>query len=165
MNSENVLGADNQQERLNLRWVAGFVDGEGCFHIGINRLPKRTLGQQVLPEFRVVQHQRDELLLYRLKDFFGFGNVVVNHGDRKEFRVRGLENLQEIVKFFNQNPLQTSKRDDFEIFSKVLQFMKDGEHLKKEGLQKIADLASKTNRKVTRNLESSETIRQTSGDR
>ena len=90
---------------------------------------------------------------------------MVNHGDRKEFRVRGLENLQEIVKFFNQNPLQTSKRDDFEIFSKVLQFMKDGEHLKKEGLQKIADLASKTNRKVTRNLESSETIRQTSGDR
>jgi hypothetical protein len=165
MNSENVLGADNQQERLNSKWVAGFVDGEGCFHIGINRLPKMTLGWQVLPEFRVVQHQRDERLLYRLKDFFGFGNVVVNHGDRKEFRVRGLENLQSIVKFFNKNLLQTSKKDDFEIFSTVIQLMNNGEHLKQKGLQKIAKLASQTNRKVTRNLESSETIRQTLGNR
>jgi hypothetical protein len=165
MDSENVLGAGNQQERLSSAWVAGFVDGEGCFHIGINRLPKMTLGWQVLPEFRVVQHQRDEHLLNRLKDFFGFGNVVVNHGDRKEFRVRGLENLREIVTFFNKNPLQTSKKGDFEIFSTVIQLMSNGEHLTKEGLEKIANLASKTNRKVTRNLESSETTCQTSGDR
>lgn len=32
---DNVLGADNQQERLIKRgWVIGFVDGEGCFSIG-----------------------------------------------------------------------------------------------------------------------------------
>ena len=165
MDSENVMGADNQQERLSSTWITGFVDGEGCFHIGINRLPKMTLGWQVLPEFRVVQHQRDVQLLYRLKDFFGFGNVVVNHGDRKEFRVRGLENLQKIVNFFNKNPLQTSKKGDFEIFATVIHLMSNGEHLKKEGLEKIANLASQTNRKVIRNLESSETTRQTSGNR
>ena len=29
------MGADNQQERLmQLGWVIGFVDGEGCFSIG-----------------------------------------------------------------------------------------------------------------------------------
>jgi hypothetical protein len=32
---DNVLGAGNQQERLiQLGWVIGFVDGEGCFSIG-----------------------------------------------------------------------------------------------------------------------------------
>ncbi len=165
MESENVLGADNQQERLDPKWVTGFVDGEGCFHIAISRLPKMSLGWQVLPEFRVVQHQRDEELLYRLKKFFGFGKVVVNHGERKEFRVRGHENLQNIVKFFKLNTLQSSKKDDFEIFSKVIQLMNNKEHLQKEGLDKIATLASNMNRKVTRNLESSETIRQTLGDK
>ena len=32
---DNVMGADNQQERLiQLGWVTGFVDGEGCFSKG-----------------------------------------------------------------------------------------------------------------------------------
>lgn len=33
---DNSKGADNQQERLiNIGWVIGFVDGEGCFSIGL----------------------------------------------------------------------------------------------------------------------------------
>ena len=38
MGSDNPNGADNQQERLiELGWVLGFVDGEGCFSIGFVR--------------------------------------------------------------------------------------------------------------------------------
>ena len=156
------MSADNQQERLDAKWISGFVDGEGCFHVAINKLPKMTLGWQVLPEFRVVQHQRDENVLLKLKKFFGYGSVVRNHGDRKEFRVRGLENLNRIVQFFNENPLQTSKQKSFEIFSDVIELMNKKQHLRKEGINKIADLASQMNRKVKRCLESSETIRQSS---
>ena len=156
------MSADNQQERLDSSWIVGFIDGEGCFNVEINRLPKMTLVWQVLPEFRVVQHQRDEVVLQKLKLFFGFGNVTVNHGDRKEFRVRGLENLNKLIKFFDKNPLRTSKQKNFEIFSKIISLMNKNEHLDREGLNKIAKLASKMNRKVTRSLESSETIRQNS---
>jgi hypothetical protein len=36
--SENLDSAENQQERLiELGWVIGFVDGEGCFSIGFVR--------------------------------------------------------------------------------------------------------------------------------
>ena len=162
MGSENVMSADNQQERLDFNWIVGFVDGEGCFHVAINKLPKMTLGWQVLPEFRIVQHQRDEKVLLKLKEFFGFGNVVINHGDRKEFRVRGLENLNIIVQFFKQNTLQTSKQKSFELFAEVIELMNKKEHLNKDELNKIAKLASQMNRQVKRNLESSETIRQNS---
>ena len=147
---ENVMGADNQQERLDCAWLVGFVDGEGCFHVGINSQPKMSLGWQILPEFRIVQHQRDEALLYKIKDFFAFGNVCKNHGDRKEFRVRGAKNLNQIVSFFKKHPLQTTKRKDFEIFAQVIFMMNKKEHLTKEGLQKIAILASTMNRQVTR---------------
>ena len=163
--SKNAMSADNQQERLDSNWVTGFVDGEGCFHVSINKLPKMTLGYQVLPEFRVVQHSRDKLLLTKLKDFFGFGNVVVNHGDRLEFRVRGSENLNVIIQFFQKYPLQTSKQNDFKLFAQVIHLMNNKKHLTEEGLGNIAKLASKMNRKVTRRLESSETIRQTLGDK
>lgn len=153
------MGAENQQERLDAKWIVGFVDGEGCFYVAINKLPKMTLGWQVLPEFRVVQHQRDEQVLYKIKNYFGFGNVTVNHGDRKEFRVRGLKNLKEIICFFNENPLNTSKQRNFQIFSKIVEMMNKGEHLTKEGLDNIAKLASTMNRQVkSLYLESSETL-------
>ena len=50
------MTADDQQERLDPHWVSGFVDGEGCFHVSINKFPKMSIGWQVLPEFRIVQH-------------------------------------------------------------------------------------------------------------
>ena len=160
------MGADNPQERLDGLWITGFTDGEGCFHISINKLPGMTLGWQVLPEFRIVQHEKDESVLHEIKNYFGFGNVKINrvdhHGTRKEFRVRGLENLNKLIKFFKDNPLRTSKKKDFEIFSKVIQLMNNKEHLTKQGLDKIAKFISQMNRKPKlKYLESSETIRQT----
>ena len=161
------MGADNQQERLDASWISGFTDGEGCFHVSINRISKMSLGWQVLPEFRIVQHEKDEKVLYKIKDYFGFGNIKMNrtdhHGTRKEFRVRGLENLNKIVDFFKKNSLNTSKKNDFKIFSEIIQLMNNKEHLTKEGLDKIAKFISKMNRKPRlKYLESSETIRQTS---
>ena len=160
------MSADNPQERLNASWITGFTDGEGCFHISINKLSGMSLGWQVLPEFRIVQHEKDEFVLYKIKDYFGFGNVRINrtdhHGTRKEFRVRGLENLNKVINFFSKYKLNTSKRRDFEIFSEVIQLMNNKEHLTKEGLNKIAKLISEMNRKPKlKYLESSETIRQT----
>ncbi|MBD3319392.1 endonuclease [Candidatus Woesearchaeota archaeon] len=156
-------GADNQQERLDAQWITGFVDGEGCFHIGINRQPAMTLGWQVLPELRVVQHRRDEHILHRIKEYFGFGQVVVNHGDRKEWRVRGLKNLNRVVSFFRKYSLQTGKKVHFETFAFVIEMMNKKKHLTKNGLNSIAQLSSTMNKCVTpRYLESPETIRQTS---
>ena len=161
------MDADNQPERLDASWIVGFTDGEGCFHISINRIPEMSLGWQVLPEFRIVQHEKDQELLFKIQKYFGFGSVKINridfHGTRKEFRVRGLENLNKIVDFFNKNQLQTSKRKDFEIFSEVIKLMNDNLHLTREGLNEIANLISRMNRRPQlKYLESSEIIRSTS---
>ena len=156
------MGADNQQERLDTAWITGFVDGEGCFYVGINKIQGMTLGWQVLPEFRVVQHASDEQILHRMRSYFQFGDVRVNHGDRKEFRVRGMKNLNEIVQFFRKNSLQTKKRKDFELFSEVIEMMNRKEHLTSAGIRKIAETASRMNRKVEPEyLKSPETRRQT----
>ena len=84
-----------------------------------------------------------------------------NHGDREEFRVRGLENLNKLAEFFQQNKLRTTKQKNFELFCEILDCMNSKEHLTDEGIRKIADLAGKMNRRVQRRLKSSETIRQT----
>ena len=50
--------------KLDSQWITGFVDGEGCFHVGINPHPSMKTGFQVLPEFTVVQHERDVQVLH-----------------------------------------------------------------------------------------------------
>lgn len=157
------MAADDQQERLDPQWVCGFVDGEGCFHVSINKQKKMTIGWQVLPEFRVVQHLRDELVLNKLQRFFNGGKVVVNHDTRKELRIRKLDELRNVVSFFQQYPLKTKKLKDCELFGQILELMGQGEHLSEQGLIKIANICWTMNRKVKpKFLESSETIRQKS---
>ena len=155
------LTADDQQERLDARWVSGFVDGEGCFHVSINKSQKMSIGWQVLPEFRVVQHERDESVLKELQQFFQAGKVVTNHDTRKELRIRKLDDLKKIVLFFKQNKLRTGKKKNLEIFGEILELMDNKKHLTVEGLTKIANLCWTMNRKIKpRFLESSETLRQ-----
>ena len=133
--------------KLAAEWVTGFVDGEGCFHVGINEHPEMTAGFQVLPEFTVVQHERDVQLLHALKDFFGCGVVRRNHGDRMAFRVRGKQHLlTHIVPFFLKHPLKSKKHLDFLKFRRVLLLMEAGEHLTSTGLAEIRTLASQMNR-------------------
>jgi LAGLIDADG endonuclease len=133
--------------KLDPGWVTGFVDGEGCFHVGINAHAEMSAGYQVLPEFTVVQHARDAQLLHALKAFFGCGVVRTNHGDRLAYRVRSQEHLLErILPFFEKHPLRSKKHVDFLKFRDVLLMMQKGEHLKSGGLERIRDIASKMNR-------------------
>ena len=146
MENPQRLYVQSQPGRLEAQWVVGFVDGEGCFFVGINQHSEMTSGFQVLPEFTVVQHKRDIQLLHALKQFFGCGVVRTNHGDRMAYRVRALGHLNDkIIPFFEQHPLKSKKRVDFAKFRQVLQLMNDGKHLRKDGVEEIRSIASTMN--------------------
>lgn len=131
---------------LNAQWVVGFVDGEGCFHIGINQNDTMKLGVQVLPEFTVVQHEVDEQVLHALKAYFKCGVVRKNHGTRLAYRVRGHQNLlQRVIPFFEKHQLKTRKRVDFQKFRKVILMMENQEHLSEDGLEKIRQIKATMN--------------------
>ncbi len=130
--------------KLTPDWVVGFVDGEGCFHVSIQAHPETQGGYQVLPEFVVVQHERDVQLLYALKAFFGCGVVRRNHGDRMAYRVRRREHLRDrIIPFFEKHPLKSKKRVDFIRFRRVVMLMDRGAHLEPEGLERIRSLVAR----------------------
>ncbi len=134
------------EKRLEAQWVVGFVDGEGCFYVGINAQPEMKAGYQVLPEFTVVQHERDVQLLYALKQFFGCGVVRQNHAERMAYRVRSVGHLRErIIPFFEKHPLKSGKHIDFLKFRKILLLMEHNEHLTLEGIEKIRAIASEMN--------------------
>ncbi len=163
-----MLGADNQQERLKtVGWVVGFIDGEGCFTVSIQKTPSMNTGWQVFPELAVTQGEKSLQALRDLQDFFKCGNIFVNRrvDNHKEnlyrYCVRSASDLREkIVPFFQENPLRTAKQLDFEKFVLVLRLMEEKKHLNVEGIAEIARVIETMNRKKpSRFLESSETTR------
>jgi hypothetical protein len=151
--SDNVSGAENQQERLTaLGWVVGFVDGEGCFSCPIYRCHKMALGWQVRPEFAVVQGASSVDVLEDLVRFFGCGKVFRNrrHDNHREdlFRycVQRIADFRDvIIPFFEQNPLRTAKRHNFEKFAEIVELMGEGRHLTVAGLMEVASIAETMN--------------------
>ena len=163
--SDNVTGADNQQERLIERrgWVTGFVDGEGCFSVGFIRQPGRNgrrsykTGYQVAHEFVVTQGAKSAPCLYELRTFFGVGQVLANkrYDNHREHLYRyvvrkRLELLGIIIPFFQQHPLRTSKQEDFEKFAYCINLVASGFHKSIDGLVEIAELAGTMNRQKPR---------------
>lgn len=137
--------------KLDAQWISGFVDGEGCFHVGINPHKEMTAKFQVLPEFTVVQHERDVQVLHALKAFFGCGVVRKNHGDRMAYRVRSKQHLLEhIVPFFVKHPLKTKKNVDFKKFRRILLMMDADVHLTCEGVEEIRKIRDQMNRGSSR---------------
>ena len=142
--SETLRPASSQ--RLTAQWICGFVDGEGNFFVDINPYQEMTSGFQVLPEFTVVQHERDVQLLYALKKFFRCGVVRQDHGDHMCYRVRSVEHLIErIVPFFEKHELRSKKRVDFIKFRRILLLMERGLHLTTEGIAEIRVITEQRN--------------------
>lgn len=130
-------------------WICGFVDGEGCFSVHINPSSSCKCGFQVIPEFVVVQHERDINILEGLKNFFNCGVVRRNHGDRQCYRVRSIVHLTEkIIPFFDRNPLKTKKAYDFMVFKEICTLMVKKEHLNLYGVEKIRDKMQQMNRRM-----------------
>ena len=141
------VGIPARPDLLPPDWIAGFIDDEGCFHVGISRHPDMRFGYQVLPELTVVQHRRDIALLHRLRTAMGCGVVRRNHGDRYCWRVRDLKQLNgTIIPFFDKHPLRSKKAVEFKKFAKVVRKMMKGQHLTEEGFREIRQIARSMNR-------------------
>lgn len=168
MASENPTSAGNQQERPGIeQWAVGFVDGEGCFSISVVRNPGCRLGWQVQHEFSVTQAETSRSALELLPEVFGCGTLIVNrrHDNHRvpllRFSVKRRGDLiASVIPFFEERPLRTAKRSDFEHFSTVVRWMAAGKHLDPSGLARIARVTEQMNRRgQSRFLESSEAIR------
>lgn len=157
--SKNLISGENQQERLDKMWLVGFTDGEGCFSISIFKNKSLKFGYQIFPEFVLTQGAKSLDTLEKVQDFFGCGKIYKNkrHDNHREnlyrYCVRNKTDLiEKICPFFDNNPLLTAKKYDFELFKQGLSIIKNGQHLTKLGFSEIQTIASKMNHRKSRIL-------------
>src|SRR4051812_9876993 len=109
MDSKNPSSADNQQERLDA-YIAGFVDGEGSFHVAICRNNGTRAGWQLVPEFHVSQNAERREVLDLIVRRFDCGHIRENHRASRDttlvYVVRKREHLlTRVIPFFEAQPL------------------------------------------------------------
>ena len=135
-------------------YVTGFVDGEGCFSVSFSIRKKMKYGIEVRPSFSVSQHRRNKKIVLFLHKYFACGSVRFSKRDQNyKFEVRSIKDLvQSIIPHFKKYPLRTSKREDFEKFSRICKLINSNQHLNINGLRQIIDLASSMNESGKRRL-------------
>ena len=145
MSRENVTGAVNQQERLDA-YIAGYVDGEGSFHVAVQRNPTTKARWQLVPEFHVSQCPERRQVLDLMAQRLGCGRIRENHRGSTDTTlvlvVRRREDLLlRVIPFFEMQPLLSSKHQEFVTFAHIVRAMDRGEHLRPAGFTRLFELA------------------------
>jgi hypothetical protein len=170
-----VSGADNQQERLD-GYISGYVDGEGCFAVSVNRNPSSRSGFQLVPEFHVSQNGDRSQVLSLIRERFGGSGYIKPNGRKDRALVyvvrRRADLMEHVIPFFERSPLLSSKHEDFEKFATIVRAMASHVHRTSGGFSGLLEVALSMNgagryrsvrwqEVIGSNPESSETIRRT----
>ena len=128
---------------LNPHYVVGFVDGEGCFSITLNRNSGR------LPEVRLIfeiELREDDLpILEKIQEVLDCGKIYRLEYARYErwsphvkLKVSNFEDIsKKMIPFFTKYPLQAKKALQFEKFCLVAEMIGRKEHLTEKGVKRI----------------------------
>ncbi|OGZ04624.1 MAG: hypothetical protein A2648_00805 [Candidatus Lloydbacteria bacterium RIFCSPHIGHO2_01_FULL_41_20] len=140
-----------QMRNLNPDYIVGLVDGEGSFTVYIRdpKLPRSNARRvTVEPKFYVKLIDKDKEILYQLQKFFGCGSVYFqkdnrpNHQNCYRYEVYNRNDLLKIIiPFFKKNKLKfVSKKNDFNIFCRMMKMIAKNDHLNYKGLRLLFDL-------------------------
>ncbi|TRZ64125.1 MAG: hypothetical protein D4Q79_02270 [Spirochaetia bacterium] len=141
-------------ENLSGDYIAGFVDGEGCFALNYRRDIRHDRGKRsgIKPvyfywdiQFAIVLREDDKEILDKIKKALGCGKVTgPNKNGSVRFQSTDINDLSEkIVPFFEKHKLHAKKKFDFQLWKEAVKLFKRNQRL---GLNiKIGGGFSKTN--------------------
>lgn len=137
---------------LNPYYIAGFVDGEGSFHVAIYKDSQMRNGVKIIPEFHVSQRNSSKRILEELKNYFNCGYIKSNHATKLNdqnlvYVVRNrFDLLYKIIPFFKNYGLLTEKAEAFKAFAKIVGWLSQNKHSTLSGVKDILRIAYLMNR-------------------
>jgi hypothetical protein len=121
-------------------YFAGFVDGEGSFHLTFRRRQDYKLPWKVSLCLNV--SQKDKVILALLKRHLQCGEIRYKSGDVWMYEVNNLNAIRNnVIPFFRRfGFLSAKKKRDFAIFQQMAELMAAGAHLSRDGIQTLLKL-------------------------
>jgi hypothetical protein len=137
---------------LDPNYIAGLIEGEGCFCITISKHKTKKFGFDPRLMFEVEMIIEDEPLLEKLQKSFNCGQIYILNYERYGWRphvkyaVKNLADIQsKIIPFFKKYTLQGKKKKDFEYFCQAEKIFSKNKHLTFKGIERLREIQSKMN--------------------
>lgn len=100
------LSVSNENWLIDKFWLIGFVEAEGSF----------TVAERGDLQFCITQGVNNLFILYRIKDFFGYGRVIKQSQQVFRYIVQDGYFLEKIIMFFNGYLILPKKKKQFNRF-------------------------------------------------
>ena len=127
-------------------YIAGFVDGEGCFALKFRRdirydRKNKPVYYYWSIEFAISLRSDDVGILETIKNTLGCGTISINNSGIARYAVTERDELiRKIVPFFDRNRLRAKKRNDYELWKEALNILERNRQKRndsKKGFSKI----------------------------
>lgn len=117
-------------------YVAGFVDGEGCFALKFRRDIRHERKNKPVYfywdiEFAIMLHGDDKEILEKIRETLGCGRLGnLDKRGNIRYAVNDINELSEVViPFFERHPLYAKKKNDFELWKEAAGLFKKNQRL------------------------------------
>ena len=130
------------QSKINLAYIAGFLDGDGSLMLQIKKRKDGKLKRRFMCTICFYQDSRHEKPLYWIKDIFEIGYISQRKDGITELRINGYKQIRDIMK--KLLPFIKFKKDQAKALYNAanLLIQKRGKLLKRNELLRLTDFIS-----------------------
>lgn len=133
-------------------YVAGFIDGEGCFTIVIAKHKTKKLGLDARLHFQIEVRADDRKIIEAIRETIDCGRIYNLSYERYgwhphvELKVSALPEITgKLIPFLKKYPLRAKKKESFRLFLKAIKVFEKKEHLTMEGITKLRKIREEMN--------------------
>jgi len=133
-------------------YIAGFIDGEGCFTIVISKHKTKRLGVDARLHFQIEVRDDDQEILEYIQETLDCGRIYHLSYERYgwnphvELKVSSFEEITgKLIPFLKKHPLRAKKRFSYQYFLLAVKVFKEKRHLTLEGIQELREIRTKMN--------------------
>lgn len=133
-------------------YIAGFIDGEGCFVITICKSSWSKIGIQSQLNFQIELRDDDEDILRKIKETLGCGRIYHLQYERygwnphSRLMISRMADINDkLIPFLRKTPLRAKKRHSFKLFCEAVEVFNHKKHLTLEGIEQLREIRSRMN--------------------
>ena len=115
-------------------YIAGLVDGEGCFALKFRRDVRYDRKNEPVYfywdiEFVIVLRSDDKEILEKIQETLNCGRISVDKRGSARYAVNNIDDLGRLATFFTTYRLRAKKQYDFELWKEALAIFKRNQRL------------------------------------
>ena len=137
-------------KKLNPHYVAGFIDGEGCFWVGVYKDEGMKNKISVQAQFEIELRADDKKILERIQKTLDCGRLYDCNYKRYgwhshvKFKIARINDIaKKLIPFLEKYPLQAKKAETFRYFKQVIKLKINKRHLTATGVKKAFEVQRK----------------------